>query len=207
MLQYITSTSVKHSVVDQILGVIEGGCRWVQIRMKDATDDEITEVVKAVLPKAAETETFLLLDDRVELCKKLELTGVHLGKEDLAPSQARMELGPAAVIGETANTYEDISRYAALDIDYFGVGPFAYTETKKNLAPLLGLAGIREIAAKMRENDIAIPIVAIGGITLDDVNPLLEAGANGIAVSGAIARADDIAAATRAFIDLMPTKV
>lgn len=207
MLQYITSTSVKHSVVDQILGVIEGGCRWVQIRMKDATDDEITEVVKAVLPKAAETETFLLLDDRVELCKKLELTGVHLGKEDMAPSQARMELGPAAVIGETANTYEDISRYAALDIDYFGVGPFAYTETKKNLAPLLGLAGIREIAAKMRENDIAIPIVAIGGITLDDVKPLLEAGANGIAVSGAIARADDIAAATRAFIDLMPTKV
>lgn len=207
MLQYITSTSVKHSVVDQILGVIEGGCRWVQIRMKDATDDEIAEVVKAVLPKAAETETFLLLDDRVELCKKLELTGVHLGKEDMAPSQARMELGPAAVIGETANTYEDISRYAALDIDYFGVGPFAYTETKKNLAPLLGLAGIREIAAKMRENDIAIPIVAIGGITLDDVKPLLEAGANGIAVSGAIARADDIAAATRAFIDLMPTKV
>lgn len=207
MLQYITSTSVKHSVVDQILGVIEGGCRWVQIRMKDATDDEITEVVKAVLPKAAETESFLLLDDRVELCKKLELTGVHLGKEDMAPSQARMELGPAAVIGETANTYEDISRYAALDIDYFGVGPFAYTETKKNLAPLLGLAGIREIAAKMRENDIAIPIVAIGGITLDDVKPLLEAGANGIAVSGAIARADDIAAATRAFIDLMPTKV
>ncbi|MCM1153227.1 MAG: thiamine phosphate synthase [Muribaculum sp.] len=207
MLQYITNTESHRSVVDQIHSVIDGGCRWIQIRMKEASDDEIREVVKAVLPKAAETETFLLLDDRVALCKELEMTGVHLGKEDMPPSQARIELGPAAVIGVTANTFEDIEAIRSLDIDYIGAGPYAMTNTKKNLAPILGLEGIRQLCDKRREAEIETPIVAVGGIRLEDVKPLLEAGVNGIAVSGAIAFADDIATATREFIDLMPTKV
>lgn len=207
MLQYITNTDCPGSVVDQINAVIDGGCRWVQIRMKDATDEEITEVVKAVLPKAAETETFLLLDDRVELCKKLELTGVHLGKEDMAPSAARMVLGPAAVIGSTANTFEDIVAVRALDIDYIGMGPYASTTTKKKLAPILGLEGIRSLVEKMKEAEIEIPVVAVGGIREEDVKPLLDAGVNGIAVSGAIAFAPDMKEATRRFVDMMPTKV
>lgn len=205
MLQFITNTESKHSVTDQILGAIEGGCRWVQIRMKEASDDEIREVVKAILPKAAETETFIILDDRVALCKELELTGVHLGKEDMLPSQARMELGPSAVIGVTANTFDDILAVRSLDVDYIGVGPYAMTTTKKKLAPILGLDGVRELCDKNRESGIEKAIVAVGGIKLEDVTPLLEAGVNGIAVSGAIANADDVAEATRKFLALLPT--
>lgn len=207
MLQFITNSESKHSVVEQILGAIEGGCRWVQIRMKEATDDEIREVVKQVLPKAAETETFLILDDRVALCKELELTGVHLGKEDMLPSQARVELGPSAVIGVTANTFDDILAVRSLDVDYVGCGPYAMTTTKKNLAPILGLEGIRSLCEQNKKDAIEKFIVAVGGITLEDVTPLLEAGVDGIAVSGAIANADDIAAATRNFIALLPTGV
>lgn len=207
MLQFITNTESRHSVVEQILGVIEGGCRWVQIRMKDASDDDIREVVKQVLPKAAETETFLILDDRVALCKELELTGVHLGKEDMLPSQARIELGPSAVIGVTANTFDDILAVRSLDVDYVGCGPYAMTKTKKKLAPILGLEGIRRLCEQNRKEATEKFIVAVGGITLEDVTPLLEAGVDGIAVSGAIANADDIAAATRSFIALLPTGV
>lgn len=204
MLQFITNTKSKTSVTDQILAVIKGGCRWVQIRMKDAPDEEFKKVVDAVKPKCIETGTFLLLNDRVELAKELNVGGVHLGKEDMPVSKARMILGAAAVIGVTANTYSDITAVSNLDIDYYGIGPFAMTSTKENLAPVLGLKGIRDICYEMEQNNILIPHVAVGGITLDDVLPLLEAGVNGIAVSSAIADADDIVKATKDFLKVLP---
>ncbi|MCH5223070.1 MAG: thiamine phosphate synthase [Muribaculaceae bacterium] len=204
MLQFITNTKAKTPVVDQVLGVIEGGCRWVQIRMKDASDEEIKKVVEAIKPKCIETGTFLLLNDRVELAKELNVGGVHLGKEDMPASKARMILGAAAVIGVTANTFADVAAVSNLDIDYYGIGPYADTETKENLAPVLGLDGIRKICYEMEEKQILIPHVAVGGITPDDVLPLLEAGVNGVAVSGAIAHSDDIVKATKRFLDLLP---
>lgn len=204
MLQFITNTRSKTPVTDQILAVIEGGCRWIQIRMKDASDDEIKKVVEAVKPKCIETGAFLLLNDRVELAKELNVGGVHLGKEDMPVSKARMILGAAAVIGVTANTYADIASVSNMDIDYYGIGPYAETKTKENLAPVLGLSGIRDICYEMEKNEINIPHVAVGGIKIDDVLPLLEAGVNGIAVSGAIAFADDIVKETKKFIEILP---
>lgn len=204
MLQFITNTLSKTPVTEQILAFIEGGGRWVQIRMKDASDEEIKAVVDAVKPKCIETGSFLLLNDRVELAKTLNVGGVHLGKEDMPVSKARMILGAAAVIGVTANTYADIAAVSNLDIDYFGIGPYADTKTKENLAPVLGLNGIRDICYEMGKNEINIPHVAVGGITLDDVLPLIESGVNGIAVSGAIANADNIQKATADFLKLLP---
>ena len=204
MLQFITNTKSKTPVTDQIFAVIEGGCRWVQVRMKDASDEEIKKVVDAIKPKCIETGTFLLLNDRVELAKELNVGGVHLGKEDMPVSKARMILGAAAVIGVTANTFADVAAVSNLDIDYYGIGPYAYTETKEKLAPVLGLDGVRDICYEMEKNQIEIPHVAVGGVRLDDVLPLLEAGVNGIAVSGAIAEANDIVAETRKFMDLLP---
>ena len=204
MLQFITDTKSNTSVIDQIFGVIEGGGRWIQIRMKDSSDEEIKKVVETVKPKCIETGTFLLLNDRVELAKELNVGGVHIGKEDMPVSKARMILGPAAVIGVTANTFSDVTAVSNLDIDYYGIGPFAYTQTKENLAPVLGLQGIREICYEMEQKEINIPRVAVGGIKIDDILPLLEAGVNGIAVSSAIARADNIVKVTQDFIKVLP---
>ena len=204
MLQFITNTKSKTPVIEQVLGVIEGGGRWIQIRMKDASDEEIKKVVDAVKPKCIETGTFLLLDDRVELAKELNVGGVHLGKGDMPVSKARMLLGAAAVIGVTANTFSDVLAVSKLDIDYFGIGPYAPTSTKENLAPVLGINGIRDICYEMEKNNIEIPRVAVGGIKSEDVLELLEAGVNGIAVSGAIANADDIIKATKDFLKLLP---
>ncbi len=201
LLQYITNTDSPRPVVDQIRAVLDGGCRWIQIRMKDATDLEIRNVVETVMPWCLELDSFLILDDRVELAKELQVGGVHLGKMDMRPSEARVLLGAGAVIGVTANTIDDIRAVRNLDVDYVGVGPYADTKTKKNLAPILGLEGIRSIVTEMRQEEIELPTVAIGGIQLTDVAPLMEAGVNGIAVSGAIAFAPDMQQATRDFVN------
>ena len=172
--------------------------------MKEASDDEIRKVVEAVKPKCIEKEVFLILNDRVELAKELNVGGVHLGKEDMPASKARMILGPAAVIGVTANTFADILAVSALDIDYYGLGPFAQTTTKKNLAPVLGIEGIRNLCFEMAQKEITIPHVAVGGIKYDDILPLLEAGVNGVAVSGALANAKDIVKETEKFVAAFP---
>lgn len=203
MLQFITNPASSTSIATQVREVIAGGGRWIQIRMKDASDDEIRKIVEEIKPLCIEKEAFLILNDRVELAKELNVGGVHLGKTDMLPSKARMTLGAAAVIGVTANTFADVEAVRYLDVDYIGIGPFAYTETKKNLAPVLGLEGLRDITLKMRENEITIPTVAVGGIRLEDVESIMQTGVNGIAVSGAIANAKDIAAETKKFLDIL----
>lgn len=175
----------------------------MQIRMKEASDEEIAKVVEEVKPLCIETDTFLILNDRVQLAKTLDVGGVHLGKTDMLPSKARLLLGPAAVIGVTANTFDDIRAVRSLDIDYIGMGPYSETKTKKNLAPILGLEGIRTLCTEMEQNEINISHVAVGGIRLEDVTRLMEAGVNGIAVSGAIACASDIEAETRRFMEAL----
>ncbi len=203
MLQYITNTRCEKSVVDQVRAVLDGGCRWIQVRMKDASDEEIGKVIEQIKPWCLETEAFLLLDDRVELAKTLDVGGVHLGKKDMLPSKARMILGPAAVIGVTANSFEDIEAVRYLDIDYLGIGPFRFTETKKNLAPILGIEGLQQINDLMVRNEINIPRVAIGGIKLEDVEAVMKTGVNGIAVSGEIAFSDNIEKTTRKFVEAL----
>lgn len=170
---------------------LEGGCKWIQLRMKDASDDEVRQAAAEIQPMCKEHEAVFLLDDRVELAKELHADGVHLGKNDMPIDEARRILGEEYIIGGTANTFEDIQRIAAQGADYIGCGPFRFTTTKKNLAPVLGVEGYRDIIAKMRNAGINIPMVAIGGITPDDIDEILATGVQGIAVSGTVLNADD----------------
>ena len=191
MLQFITHPSEKYSIAEEVQMAIEGGCRWIQLRMKDASDEEVRNVALEIIPMCQETDTFLIIDDRVELVNELRVSGVHLGKEDMDPMQAREILGPHAIIGVTANTAADSIKFKGKDVDYVGLGPFRFTTTKKNLAPEIGLEGYTEIVKDVRAAGVELPIVAIGGITEDDVKPLMATGVNGIAMSGAIIGADD----------------
>ena len=170
---------------------LEGGCKWIQLRMKDASDDEVRKAAAEIQPMCKEHEAVFLLDDRVKLAKELHADGVHLGKNDMPIDEARRILGEEYIIGGTANTFEDIQRIAAQGADYIGCGPFRFTTTKKNLAPVLGIEGYRDIIAKMRNAGINIPMVAIGGITPDDIDEILATGVQGIAVSGTVLNADD----------------
>lgn len=207
MLQFITNANSKATPAEQMLQAMDGGCRWVQIRLKDASDEEIRKIFYEIRDKAKETLTTIIINDRVELAKSLGpegVAGVHLGLEDMPAAKARLELGPDAIIGVTAHSYDEVAQYKGLDIDYIGIGPFAYTETKKNLAPVLGLEGIADIMARVKEARLEFPCVAVGGVTLQDVAPLLAVGVNGIAVSGAIANSANIAEETKLFISELP---
>lgn len=191
MLQFITNNSDKYSIAEEVQMALEGGCRWIQLRMKGASDEEVMETAAQLIEMCRENNAFLIVDDRVNVVNELKVSGVHLGKKDMDPMEARELLGPDAIIGVTANTAADIIKYKGKDIDYIGLGPFRHTTTKEKLAPILGLEGYREIVKDVREAGIEFPIVAIGGITLEDVEPLMKTGVNGIAVSGAIINAED----------------
>ena len=196
MLQFITHPNDKYSIPEEVQMVLEGGCKWIQLRMKDASDEEFRETALEIIPMCQENEAFLVFDDRVELAMELSVHGVHLGKNDMNPLLARETMGASAIIGCTANTAEDILKFKGWDVDYVGLGPFRYTSTKSNLSPIIGIDGYEKIVKEVREADILLPIVAIGGITIDDVEPLMKTGINGIAMSGAIINAPDPVAYT-----------
>ncbi|MGM9697346.1 MAG: thiamine phosphate synthase [Prevotella sp.] len=190
-IQFITHETDAIGYVEGARMALEGGCRWIQLRMKDASDDEVRKAAAEVQPLCKAHDAIFLLDDRVALAKELKADGVHLGKNDMPVDEARRVLGEEFIIGGTANTFEDIERLASQGADYIGCGPFRFTTTKKNLAPVLGLEGYRNIIAKMEEAGIDLPVVAIGGITADDIDEILATGVRGIALSGTILRAEN----------------
>lgn len=201
MIQFITNHNDRYSLTEQTELVLQAGCRWVQLRMKDATDEELRTTGRALRGLCDRYGATFLLDDAVHLVDEVGADGVHLGKQDMPVDEARRLLGPDRIIGGTANTFEDIERLAQWGADYIGCGPFRFTITKKNLAPLLGLEGYASILRQMREKGIALPLIAIGGILLEDVPDLMALGVGGIAISGAILQADDPAAVMRQFIE------
>ena len=190
-IQFITHKTETVGYVEGARMALEGGCRWIQLRMKDASDDEVRKAAAEIQPMCKAHDAIFLLDDRVELAKELKADGVHLGKNDMPVDEARRVLGEEFIIGGTANTFEDIERLARQGADYIGCGPFRFTTTKKNLAPVIGIEGYREIIEKMKAAGIDLPVVAIGGITADDIDDILATGVRGIAVSGTVLRAEN----------------
>lgn len=182
------------STVDYVASVriaLLGGCKWIQLRMKDASPEEAREAAIAAQNLCRAHGATFIIDDRVELVRELKADGVHLGKEDMPVEEARALLGKGFIIGGTANTIADIRRLYRAGVDYVGCGPFRYTTTKARLAPILGLEGYRSIIKTMRQEGIGIPVVGIGGVTAEDIPQLKDVGLDGIALSGSILRAPD----------------
>ena len=203
MIQFISHYSERYSYLDSIQLALEGGCRWIQLRMKDATDDEVRPIAVEAQKLCRAYGAKFIIDDRVALVRELGADGVHLGKNDMPIREARQLLGPDYIIGGTANTFEDAKAHYEASADYIGCGPFRFTTTKKKLAPVLGLDGYRHIIQQMRAANINIPIVAIGGITKDDIPAILQTGITGIALSGTVLRADDPIAEMKHIINII----
>lgn len=200
-LQFITHQTEHYSYFDSARMALEGGCKWIQLRMKDAPLEEVEAVAIQLKSLCKAHEAIFILDDHVELAKKLEVDGVHLGKKDMPIRQAREILGEGFIIGGTANTFEDVVMHYRAGADYLGIGPFRFTTTKKNLSPVLGLEGYTSILTQMKEAHIELPVVAIGGINYEDIPDILQTGVNGIALSGSILRAEDPAKETRRILE------
>lgn len=191
-IQYITHENQRLSYLDGAILALMGGCKWVQLRMKEASDEEFLVVGSQLRELCKTYSATFILDDRVHLVKPLGADGVHLGKNDMPIDEARRCLqSDKVIIGGTANTFDDIKRLHRQGANYIGCGPFRYTETKKKLAPTLGFQGYKSLVEKMKSEGITLPIFAIGGILYDDVKALLSIGIDGIAISGGVLNADN----------------
>ena len=188
-VQFITHFTASISYPDSARIALEGGCRWVQLRMKDASEEELKNTAIRVQDLCRQYGATFIIDDHVDLVKQIGADGVHLGKLDMPIKEARERLGKGFSIGGTANTFEDIRQHVADGADYIGCGPFRFTTTKQKLSPILGLDGYRSILAQMKEEGLSIPVVGIGGITREDIPALKAVGLSGIALSGGILKA------------------
>ncbi|MCC8172723.1 MAG: thiamine phosphate synthase [Parabacteroides sp.] len=202
-LQFITHQTEKYSYFRSAALALEGGCRWIQLRMKDAPLAEVEQTALEVQELCRRYGATFILDDHVELALKIKADGVHLGKTDMPVPEARKLAGDWFLIGGTANTFDDMKRLAAEGADYIGLGPFRFTRTKKNLSPVIGLEGYRRIMQQCAAAGLRIPLVAIGGITIEDIPALLAAGVPGVALSSTILQAADPVAETRRIMKLL----
>ena len=207
MIQFITHSNERYGYVEGARLALEGGCRWVQLRMKDASEEEFVAAAEQIGKLCREHEAVFVLDDHVELVEHCGADGVHLGKNDMPVDEARRLLGNDRIIGGTANTFEDIERLQRQGADYIGCGPFRFTTTKQKLSPILGADGYRRIVSQMKLHHITIPIVAIGGILSSDIPDVMATGVSGIAVSGAILNADSPVEEMQRFIRLTEKEI
>ncbi len=172
-----------------------GGADWVQLRLKGRSKEELRKLALETKAVCQKHGARLIINDHVSLAAEIGADGVHLGKTDMSVSEARIILGPSAIIGATANTEEDVEQILQTSADYMGLGPYRFTLTKENLSPVLGLEGIEALARKYAS---LLPIIAIGGIRPEDAESILMTGLHGFAVSSSInLSVDPIAAASK----------
>jgi thiamine-phosphate pyrophosphorylase len=190
-LQYISQGNTVEEQLYNIHKALDNGCDWIQMRFKKNYSDDAFTLAEAVKMLCKEYLATFIINDNVHLAKQLDADGVHLGLSDMSVEEARLILGKTKIIGGTANTFENVLQRRAENCDYIGLGPFQFTTTKQNLSPILGLDGYRLIIGQMKAKNIQIPIYAIGGITLENVESLMKTGIHGIAVSGLITQTEN----------------
>ncbi|MBO9728896.1 MAG: thiamine phosphate synthase [Chitinophaga sp.] len=177
--------------IGNITAALDAGCKWIQLRIKNETPDTVLPAAEAVKKICDQYKASLIINDYPHIAVAVGATGVHVGRLDMTVAAARAITGNNIIVGGTANTLDDILQHVTDGASYVGVGPYRFTTTKQNLSPILGLAGYQQILQALKERNIAVPVIAIGGILLDDIPALMEAGVHGIAVSGLVTQAMD----------------
>ncbi len=184
-LHYISQGNTPEEHLNNIQSACTAGADWVQLRLKGFAPKIILETAKKAREITAHFQTRLIINDYYKVAKEVNADGVHLGKKDACPKKVKEYLGKYYTVGGTANTLEDCKSLLEKKVDYIGLGPFKFTETKKNLSPVLGTVGYQVLIDELKTDT---PIIAIGGIELNDVAEIMNTGVFGIAVSGAITK-------------------
>ena len=183
-LYYISQGLSAEDHIQNIKKVCEVGCKLIQLRMKGFSNEEVLDTALKVRRIASDYGALLIVNDFIDIAQKCQADGVHLGKLDKDPKEAKAVLGNNMLIGGTANTLADCIRLAECGVHYIGLGPYAYTSTKENLSDILGQSGYKNILQSFHIKGYNIPIYAIGGIKKEDIALLIDAGVYGIAASG-----------------------
>jgi thiamine-phosphate pyrophosphorylase len=193
---YLTQDLPNRSHADQAHIACGAGANWIQYRCLSKTDDELINEINEIAAICDDWGATLIITNHYHLLDKVDAQGVHIEDFDADLVAIREHIGDEKTLGASAT---NIGRLLQVQntgvVDYCGYGPFAHTDTKPNNKPLLGFEGYREI----QKHPVEIPVIAVGGITLTDVEPLLETGVYGIAVSAAVNLSVDPAEAVKAF--------
>lgn len=190
-IQYISQGHTAQEQRQNIQAALDAGCTWIQLRFKEQEEAAVRTLAESVRKLCAEYKAFFIVNDYARVALETDAHGVHLGLQDMPVAEARAIVGPARLVGGTANTLQDLRQRVAEGCDYIGLGPFRFTTTKAKLSPVLGLEGYTALLDALRGENITTPVYAIGGITAEDVPALRETGIYGVALSGAITQALD----------------
>jgi thiamine-phosphate pyrophosphorylase len=193
-LHYISQETENIGHLDAINKTLIAGAKWIQLRVKNKPENVILELaIKAnALCKAYGAR--LIVNDHPLIALKAGAYGLHLGLTDMPIAEARSIVGGQMIIGGTANTFDHVKQRVAEGADYIGLGPYRFTNTKQNLSPIIGLEGYEAIMKQVSIAGITTPIIAIGGIELNDISLIMTTGVHGVALSGALTNANDPAA-------------
>ena len=199
-LHVITDTLLqkRFSHVELTEMAIAGGADTIQFRSKSGSTRGMINAAKQMKILCSGAGVPLIINDRVDIALAVGADGVHLGQDDFPIPVARKLLGPDAIIGGSAGDMEEAEKCLAEGADYIGVGPVYDTKSKTDAGEAMGIENLRIIAEK-----IPLPIIAIGGITVSDMDELLNAGAHGVAVISSVCLSDDPEAAARRFRDTL----
>lgn len=190
-LQYISQESPELKHLEAIKKALEAGCKWIQLRVKNQSEAKVLELAMQARKLCDDFFAKLIVNDFPDVALRAKADGLHLGLDDMPVLEARAIVGSEMIIGGTANTFEHVRQRAAEGVNYIGLGPFRFTKTKEKLSPILGLASYTAIMQQLREAQITTPIIAIGGIESADIEAIIQTGVYGVAVSGAITRAEN----------------
>jgi thiamine-phosphate pyrophosphorylase len=173
------------SIIDAVESVIASGISCVQLRMKNQTPDNIIRTGKQLLRLLRMRQIPLIINDHPDIALAIDTDGVHIGQSDIPYTTVRQQLGYKKIIGLTIENIQQAQQCRHIDCDYFGVGPVFATETKKYVTPPLGIANLKRIT-----NLLNAPVVAIGGIQLQNIQSVLATGIAGVAIASAIFSAE-----------------
>ncbi|HHP50956.1 MAG TPA: thiamine phosphate synthase [Moorella mulderi] len=166
---------------------LQGGATVIQLREKDWPGRRLVEVGQKIRELTWEAGALFIVNDRIDVALAVEADGAHVGQEDIPPSLARKILGKHKILGVSAGTVEEASEAWRDGADYLGVGSIFPTLTKKDAGEPIGLEGLRAI-----RRAVPLPLVAIGGIKQENVEEVIRAGADGVAVISAVLAAEDV---------------
>jgi len=191
-----TGSNREKPLLDIAREAIEGGASVIQLREKEMKARELVETGLKLRALTAEKGVKFIVNDRVDVARAVDADGVHLGQEDLPLAMAREILGPDKVIGISASSIQEALAAEREGADYIGLGAVFATRTKGDAGRPVGVEMVREVVRR-----VSIPVVAIGGIDLDNVGQVVRAGADGIAVVSAVTTVSDVAGAARRLLN------
>lgn len=191
-IHYLTQDLQTKSHLEQVMAACEAGANWIQYRCLTKSDDELIEEIHPLAAVCDDWGATLIVTDHYHLLDKADIQGVHMEDMNADFVAIREHIGDEKTLGGSANTFVQIKHgFETGAVDYFGCGPFALTLTKPNNYPPLGVQGYHDIVEQMQKHQIDIPVLAVGGVAVGDVEALLQTGIYGIAVSAAVNLAAD----------------